>query len=98
MDYLTVKETAKLKNCAVQYIKKLCKDGKIKADLQPHPQNKQLCYMIPVSALPEDLQAKYYRQKRTESGVLPEKIESSNVVAKVQKKRFRNSQRLSVRL
>ena len=81
MDYLTVKETAELKGCSERYIKTLCKDGKIKADLQLHPQNKQLCYMIPVSALPEELQIKYYKQKRTESGVLPEKIESSNAVA-----------------
>lgn len=81
MDYLTVKETAELKGCSERYIKTLCKDGKIKADLQLHPQNKQLCYMIPVSALPEELQIKYYKQKRTESGILPEKIESSNAFA-----------------
>lgn len=80
MDYLTVKETAELKGCSERYIKTLCKDGKMKADLQPHPQNKQLCYMIPVSALSEDLQAKYYRKKKTEAGILPEKIESSNAV------------------
>ena len=76
MDYLTVTEMAKLKNCSVQYIKRICKESKIQTELQPHPQNKQLCYMIPVSALPEDLQAKYYRQKRTKSGVLPEKSDS----------------------
>lgn len=81
MDYLTVKEVAKLKDCSVQYMKKLCKDGKIFAEKQPHPQNKQPCYMIPVSALSEDLQAKYYKQKRTETGILPEKIEPENASA-----------------
>lgn len=81
MDYLTVAELAELKNCSVQYIKRICKDGKMLTELQPHPQNKQLCYMIPVSALPEDLQAKYYRKKKTEAGILPEKIESSNAFA-----------------
>lgn len=80
MDYLTVAELAELKNCSVQYIKRICKDGKILTELQPHPQNKQPCYMIPISALPEDLQAKYYRKKKTEAGILPEKIESSNAI------------------
>lgn len=81
MDYLTVKEVAELKGCSLQYIKKQCKDEVIKARLQPHPQNKQPCYMIPISALPEDLQAKYYKQKRTETGILPEKINSGNTSA-----------------
>ncbi|MDE6779951.1 MAG: hypothetical protein K2J40_00625 [Ruminococcus sp.] len=76
MDYLTVTEMADLKNCSIQYIKRICKEGKIRTELQPHPQNKQPCYMIPVSALPEDLQARYYRQKRTEAGILPEKNDS----------------------
>lgn len=57
MDYLTVKEVAELKGCSERYIKRLCKEQKIQIELQPHPQNKQLCYMIPISALPEDLQA-----------------------------------------
>ena len=78
MDYLTVKEVAQLKQCSIQYIKRLCKDEKLQTELQPHPQNKQLCYMIPVSALSEDLQTKYYKQKRTETGIMPEKIESGN--------------------
>lgn len=76
LEYLTVKEVVELKGCSERYIKQICKDGKIQTELQPHPQNKQPCYMIPVSALPEDLQAKYYRQKRTESGILPEKNNS----------------------
>lgn len=31
--------------------------------------------MIPISALSENLQAKYYKQKRTEAGIMPEKTE-----------------------
>ncbi|MDE6677916.1 MAG: hypothetical protein K2K02_02645 [Ruminococcus sp.] len=73
MDYLTTKELSELKGCSMQILQKQIKNGKIFAEQQPHPQNKQLCYMIPISALPDDLQAKYYRQKRTESGILPEK-------------------------
>lgn len=34
--------------------------------------------MIPVSALSEDLQEKYYRKKRTESGILPEKTDDKS--------------------
>lgn len=75
MDYLTVKEAAELKGCSERYIKKLCKEGAIKAEVKLHPQNKQPCYMIPVSALPENLQSKWYKQKRTESGLLPEQQE-----------------------
>lgn len=78
MDYLTVKETAELKGCSERYIKTLCKDSKIKADLQPHPQNKQLCYMIPVSALPEDLQARYYAKLKKDIGLAPELMEDKS--------------------
>ncbi len=76
LDYLTVGEMADLKGCSVQYVKRICKEGKIKTELWKHPQNKQSCYMIPVSALPEDLQTRYYRRKRAEAGVLPEKVDS----------------------
>lgn len=34
--------------------------------------------MIPVSALSEDLQEKYYRKKRTEAGILPEKTDDKS--------------------
>ena len=81
MDYLTVKETAELKGCSERYIKTLCKDGKIKADLQPHPQNKQPCYMIPVSSLPEDLQAKYYAKLKKDTGLAPELTEDESKTA-----------------
>ena len=80
MDYLTVTEFAELKNCSIQYIQQYCKDGKIQTKQELNCKG-GMKYMISVSSLPEDLQAKYYRQKHTESGILPEKIESSNVVA-----------------
>ncbi|MDE6780871.1 MAG: helix-turn-helix domain-containing protein, partial [Ruminococcus sp.] len=74
MEYLTVKETAELKGCSERYIKTLCKDGKIQTEQELNCKGR-MKYVIPISALPEDLQAKYYRQKRTESGVLPEKTD-----------------------
>lgn len=77
MDYLTVKEAAKLKGCTEQYMQKICKDGKIQTEQKINCKGR-MKYMIPVSTLPEDLQAKYYKQKRTETGILPEKIESES--------------------
>lgn len=72
MDYLTVKEYAELKGCKPQYIRKLILDGKLEAEQRPHPQNKQMCYMIPVSELPEDLKAKYYKKLKTDIELSPE--------------------------
>ncbi len=74
MDYLTVKEVAELRNCSEQYIKKLCKDGKIQTKQELSCKGR-MKYLIPVEALPEELQAKYYKQKRTEAGIMPEKTE-----------------------
>lgn len=78
LDYLTVKETAELKGCSMQILQRQIKVGKLFAEKQLHPQNKQTCYMIPVSALSEDLQEKYYRKKRTEAGILPEKTDDKS--------------------
>ena len=69
MEYLTVKEYAELKECQPRYIQKLLKDGKIAAERRPHPQNKQMCYMIPISELSEDMQIKYYNKLRCETGI-----------------------------
>lgn len=69
MDYLTVKKVAELKGCSFQYIHKLIKNGKIKAEQKENLQNKGMCYMIPVSALSEDLQIKYYQKLNKEAGI-----------------------------
>lgn len=71
MDYITVKEYAELKVCTERYIKRLCKEGKIQAEQRPHPQNKKMCYMIPISVLSEELQVKYYKKLKSEIN-LPE--------------------------
>lgn len=80
MDYLTVKKVAELKNCSERYIRKQIYKGDISANQVINETNGHLSYLIPVSALPEDLQAKYYKQKRTETGVLPEKTEPENTL------------------
>lgn len=73
MDYLTVKELAELKGCSERYIQRLVKNNKMTSEQVNNIYNNQPCYMIPISALSEDLQAKYYKKKRTETGILPEK-------------------------
>ncbi|MDE6781628.1 MAG: DDE-type integrase/transposase/recombinase [Ruminococcus sp.] len=78
MDYLTVKETAKLKCCSGSYISRMIRDRKLEYIEKINISNNQPYYMIPISALPEDLQEKYYRKKRTETGILPEKTDSES--------------------
>lgn len=71
MDYLTVAQAAELKGCSVQYIKKLCKDGKLRCIIEINDR-KRPKYMIPVSSLPADLQALYYDRQRQQAGLQPE--------------------------
>ena len=94
MDYLTVKEAAELKGCSEQYMKRIVKDGKIQADMQLNPETNKMRYMIPVSALPENLQAKWYNQKRTETGILPEMTESKAAEDSVLKYRSKGKKRV----
>lgn len=83
MDYLTVKELSELKGCSERYIQRLIKSNKIIAEERINQSNKQICYSVAVSTLSEELQAKYYKQKRTETGLLPE--QESNGVKPVKK-------------
>ncbi len=95
MDYLTVTEMANLKNCSIQYIKRICKEGKIQAELQPHPQNKQPCYMIPISVLPDDLQARYYAKLKRDAGLEPELTEEKPEKPQKTRKPSRSFEELS---
>lgn len=67
MDYLTVKEVAELKGCSIQYIKRIAKEGKLEAIQGLNPDNNCMHYKIPVSALPEPLQMKYYGKLTSEA-------------------------------
>lgn len=58
---LTVAEVAALKGCSQQYIKKLCKDGKLEAELATNSNNRPQ-YRIPLDSLPCELQTKYYKR------------------------------------
>ena len=72
MDYITVKTAAELKGCSIQYIKKICKEGKLQCNIEFNNKNRPR-YMIPVTALPESLQTKYYTQLRGKAGAEPVK-------------------------
>ncbi len=69
---------AELKGCSVSYISRLIKTNKISAESTLNPETNKMHSLIPISALPEDLQEKYYCKKRTEAGILPEKNDSES--------------------
>ena len=60
MIYLTVSEYAKIKGCSQQHIRKICKDGKIKAEMIINAANRPK-YQIPISELTPEQQRKYYK-------------------------------------
>ena len=72
MDYLTVKQVAELKGCSERYIQRIVQNGKLEAIQELNPDNNCMQYKIPVSALPEELKARYYKRKQQELGLQPE--------------------------
>lgn len=90
MDLLTVKEVAELKGCTSQYIRKIVKEGKLEAVEDSNPANNRKQYLIPVSALPEKLQSKYYANIKSDAvPVVPELKETVKKKKKsVKKKSF----------
>lgn len=75
MDYITTKDAAELQGCTVQYLRKLCKAGKMECIEKPNEANGHTMYLIPVSALSEQAQRKYGKQLRESMQLLPEKAE-----------------------
>lgn len=85
MDYLTVKEVAELKGCSERYVQRLCKSGKIEFELYIDANNQQQSYAIPVSALSDELQQRYYKRQRSDAGLLPEVKEKVKPAAQKQR-------------
>lgn len=76
MDLLTVKEVAELKGCSAQYLRKIIKDGKLEAQEDSDPKNNIKQYLVPVSALPDELQRKYYANIKSDAvPIVPERKE-----------------------
>ena len=71
MDYLTMKEVAELKKCSWQNIQRLIKSGNLEF-IEEFSCKGRPKYLIPVSALPENLQEKYYKKQKANAGLLPE--------------------------
>ncbi|AVQ95243.1 Mu transposase C-terminal domain-containing protein [Ethanoligenens harbinense] len=57
---LTVAQVAQVKGCTPQYVRALIAKGKLEHVLDGDPRNHIRQYLVPVTALPEKLQAKYY--------------------------------------
>lgn len=93
MDYLTVKEAAELKGCSERYIQRLIKVGKISAESRVNQCNNQICYFVPISEFSDELQAKYYKNKRTETGILPEVTECKSAESPSLKYRSKGEKR-----
>lgn len=95
MDYLTVKETSELKGCSIRYINRLIKNGKMQAEMRFDDTIKQNCYFIPISALPEDLQAKYYAKLKVDAGLAPELKDDKTALKQRSKRVQRTFEELS---
>lgn len=57
---LTAKQVAEIKGCSFQYIQKIIKEGKLPAEETMNDKNRKT-YLVPLDALNEELQHKYYR-------------------------------------
>lgn len=95
MDYLTVKETAELKGCSERYIRTLIGNGEIFSESIINVSNGHACHSIPVSALPEDLQARYYARLRKDTGLTPALTEDKHEKSTKAKKASRSLEELS---
>ncbi len=71
MEYLTVKEYAELKGCSERYVKKIAQDGKLSAEKTINDKWRPK-YLIPLSALSEDLKVKCYKKMGKSMGLQPE--------------------------
>ena len=90
MNFLTVKEVAELKGCSVQYLKKLAKDGRLEARQEINPQNNRMQYLIPLAALPEDVQSRYYSKIKSDAQLCLPKVQQEPIkkaTAKKEKKK-----------
>ncbi|MGP1597816.1 Mu transposase C-terminal domain-containing protein [Peptoanaerobacter stomatis] len=84
MEYLDVKEVAKLKECSERYIQNLIKNDKLKAVLNENPNNNKKEYLIAVEHLPSELREKYYKNINKDKQVFRDK----NTVKDIERKNY----------
>ncbi len=80
MEYLSVKEVAELKGCSERYIQNCISKGKLEAIEKLNAKGK-IKFYVPISALPDDIRAKYNKQKQRELGLQPELKEQPHETA-----------------
>lgn len=82
MDYINTVEFAELKGCTVQYARRFFKEQQ-ETIIQNNPVNNRPQSLLPVSALPEKLQMKYYGKLTSEAQLcLPKAEETSQPAIK----------------
>ena len=59
---LTAKQVAEVKGCSFQYVQRIIKEGKLQAVETLNEKNRKT-YLIPLEALDEELQQKWYQMK-----------------------------------
>ncbi len=86
MGFLTTSEFAQLKGCTDRYVKKLIKEGKLVADVTLNDRNRPK-YLIPISALSEELQQKYTLQLKAaeNTAIVPVQKELPVTVTKIKR-------------
>lgn len=73
MTYLSTAEVAEIKGCSLRYVQQLVQNGKISAEIKDTAANNRTEYVIPLTALPQELQVKWENQKRQALGLNPVK-------------------------
>lgn len=63
MEHITIKEYAALRGCSERNVRKMIADGQLAYELSGNANRNQTKYLIPVSELPDRLQAKHYGAK-----------------------------------
>ena len=78
LDYLTVKEFSELSGYSERHARRICQNGTVNSKSKKNTSNGRISYTIPVSSLPEDLQAKYYAKLKKDTGLAPELMEDKS--------------------
>ena len=73
MTYLSTAEVAEIKGCTPQYVRRLVQNGKLRGETKDNAANNRTEYIIPLTALPQDLQLKWENQQRRSLGLEPVK-------------------------
>lgn len=79
MTYLTTAQVAELKGCTPQYVRRLCQNGTIKANVRESAANHRTEYEIALSDLSEKMQIKWENKQRGELGLEPVPIPTKPV-------------------